>query len=182
MHVKGCSVVCSNNNQFEPKRLMCLCSYYHEEPCPEDLRHKVLKEVGLKSTLRIELDICVMEEKKKSFIFDWDSRLDWCYPAITDISNYLKYQSRQPNKTSERSRHVCARKKYLVCNSLSLGKRGLCKLWWWNLLGCDCLWLNSQKDKLVLSSIPQNCILLCACACMFSHTLQAHYIPPSPLK
>lgn len=142
--MKGCSVVRCNNIQFGPKRLMRLCSYYHEELCPEDLRHKVLKEVGLISTFRIKLDICVMggeKKTKKSFIFEWDSRLDACQPAITDIGNYLKYQSRQhmfvmqtrlysklPNKTSERSRHVCAREKYLVCNSLSLGKRGLCKL------------------------------------------------------
>lgn len=32
---------------------------------------------------------------KTSFIFDWDSRLDLCHPTITDIGNYLKYQSRQ---------------------------------------------------------------------------------------
>lgn len=53
--IKGCSVVCCNNIQLEPKRPTCLCSYYYEE-----LRHKVLKEVGLDSSLRIELDICVM--------------------------------------------------------------------------------------------------------------------------
>lgn len=94
MHMKGCSVVCCNNVEFEPKRLMCLCSYCREELRPKNLRHKVLKQVGLKSALTI--DICVMGRKKKSsFKFDWDSRLDLCYSAIADISNYLKYQSRQ---------------------------------------------------------------------------------------
>lgn len=98
--------------------------------------------------------------------------------SVMSTSLYSKLH----NKPSEGWRRVCARGKYLICNSLSTGKRGLCKRWWWNLLGCDCLWLNTQRDKLVLSSIPQICILLRACACMFSHTLQAHYIPPSPLK
>lgn len=46
------------------------------------------------------------------------------------------------------------------------------------MLGCDCLWLNTQKDKLVLPSMPQICILLCACACMFS-TYPASSLHPS---
>lgn len=100
-------------------------------------------------------------ETRTSFIFDcisayiYANRLSLTSAIIWSINQgstclalmETSLHSKLHNKTSEGSRHVCARAKYLICNSLSTGKRGLCKCWWWNLLGCDCLWLNSQKDK-----------------------------------
>lgn len=59
---KGAVWLSCHNIQFEPSRQTALSSYCHGEQCLWDLKHKGWRKVSLKSCLRIELDICVVEE------------------------------------------------------------------------------------------------------------------------
>lgn len=142
----GCWVVISCHNiKCEAKETDVFMLILRWNAMPEYLRRSVLKEVYFEDRLR---HLCDGEEKKPkkthpSYLAGWDVYLcqagyHWHQASIKAAHICLmqtSLYSKLCNRTAEGLRRVCAGDKYLLCDSLSIGKCGLCKLWWWNI--CD---------------------------------------------